>query len=221
MFDYKEVELTGLKIDMNFRATLPLETVARELDYSVEELKKELLNYRYPQHITELDIYDLLALSTTAILLKDNGIDTAFKLLNLADNISDCLTPPQKATYTIIRVNCQMEVNRLIIHKCKETETVQKWFNTNYSNCISNSKLVKFDKNNILLKPLKLKRPDALVNIEGVIYPVECKIRFLNHHLKQLRGYMKLMNVDKGYAVASEFSDNLERSEDIICITSA
>ena len=60
MFDYKEVELTGLKIDMNFRATLPLETVARELDYSVEELKKELLNYRYPQHITELDEVKIL-----------------------------------------------------------------------------------------------------------------------------------------------------------------
>lgn len=220
MFDYKKVELTGLKININFRTTLPLETVARELEYSVEDLKKELLDYRYPENITELDIHDLLALSTTPILLKDNGIDTAFKLLNLADNISDYLIPSQKATYTIMRVNCEMEVNRLIIHRCKETETVQKWFNTNYNKCIENSKLVKFNKNNPKLKSLKLKRPDALVDIGGIIYPVECKIKFLNHHLKQLRGYMELMNVNKGYAVALKFSDSLERSDDIICITS-
>lgn len=220
MFNNKEVELTGLKIDIKFRATLPLETVAKEIDYSLEKLKVDLLHYRYPENIKELDVYDLLALSTTTILLKDNGIDIAFKLLNLADNLSEYLTPSQKAAYIIMRLNCEVEVNRIFVHQCRETESVQKWFNNNYSQCIENSKLIKFNKNNSQLKPLKLKRPDALVNINGTIYPVECKLKFRNHNLKQLRGYMELMNVDKGYAVAPHFSDSLERSKDIICIIS-
>jgi hypothetical protein len=53
-------------------------------------------------------------------------------------------------------------------------------------------------------------KPDFFIEREGMISPVEIKLRnFTNHHVKQLRRYMTLYNCQTGYAVAPKLTGKL------------
>jgi len=213
-------ELIQKKEDLDKAFSLPVKTIAEQIGYTEDQLKSQLLKNHFPKDITHLGIYDLLALSTTTILLTENGTDVGYKLIGIAEEMSVFLPHIQQRAFDYLRMSCFGEVTRIVKYQLEEKERVQNWFNKNYSKVIPEGNLIKFTKSNAQLKALKLKRPDALISIDGIIYPVECKLDFRNYNLKQLRGYMDLIKVDKGYAVAPKFSDSLERSDDIICITS-
>ena len=88
---------------------------------------------------------------------------------------------------------------------CHELGSVHPWFRANHATLLPNSKLIPVvAKNN--------KRPDFLVDIDGKIFPVECKLEFTATSLKQLLGYMKLWNVKTGYAVAETLKCELPSS---------
>jgi len=86
-----------------------------------------------------------------------------------------------------------------------ELGSVHPWFRTNHTTLIPNSKLIPVIAKN-------KKRPDFLVDINGEIFPVECKLEFTATSLKQLLGYMKLWKVKTGYAVAEVLKCKLPSS---------
>lgn len=93
---------------------------------------------------------------------------------------------------------------------CSELGSVHPWFRANYATLIPNSKLIPVVAKN-------KKRPDFLVDINGDIFPVECKREFTAASLKQLLGYMKLWKVKTGYAVAETLKCNLPPSVIFFC----
>jgi hypothetical protein len=58
--------------------------------------------------------------------------------------------------------------------------------------------------------------PDFISSENNIDYPVECKIKFTERGLNQLKTYMVEMGVDKGYAVA--FSCEIELPNNITFI---
>ena len=86
-----------------------------------------------------------------------------------------------------------------------ELGSVHPWFRANCAALIPNSKLIPVVARN-------RKRPDFLIDINGEIFPVECKLEFTTTSLKQLLGYMTLWKVKAGYAVAETLKCELPSS---------
>lgn len=94
------------------------------------------------------------------------------------------------------------ESSRNFASSCNELGSVHPWFRANHATLLPNSKLIPVVAKN-------KKRPDFLVDIDGEIFPVECKQEFTATSLKQLLGYMKLWKVKTGYAVAESLKCEL------------
>jgi hypothetical protein len=91
-----------------------------------------------------------------------------------------------------------------LIMRVRESEhgKIHSWFKKSHKSVIPDSKLIK-------VQSRDRKRPDFLVEVNGSIYPVECKLTFHRYNIKQLHGYMNLWDVSIGYAVAAKLTCEL------------
>lgn len=104
----------------------------------------------------------------------------------------------EKNTFDWLACAVVSDVSNNIISRSCEVGKTHKWFKENHGVAIPGSKLIPVVAKN-------KKRPDFLVEIQGCVYPVECKLKFGTPALSQLKGYMKLWNVHQGFAVATQF----------------
>lgn len=148
----------------------------------------------------EFDILDLMVFwriaSDTEIPIKGMGkyIDSKISLL------------PEEKTRTLHWLkSCVLTEVTLGMESRANESSICTWFSANLDKLIPGSKLIK-------VEAVDKKRPDFLIEISGVVYPVECKKDFTICGLKQLEEYMSLWKVDKGYAVSRKLSCKLPSS---------
>lgn len=136
-----------------------------------------------------LDVYDVLAIVRCA-----SGKSATVKLLEIAERLSN-----NSLTSSILRMAVIEGLALDISSARSERSSVQSWFENNFKDYFPDAKLVK-------VYALKRKRPDCILDINGVHYPVECKLNFSRRGLAQLEQYMDLWKVNFGIAVAHQFS---------------
>ena len=155
----------------------------------------------------KLSILDVLGFRAKCFTYSD--FDLGFKLDKLIDfmlNHSENLTD-EDFRQNIVWMWAAIKYESLhnFASYFHELGSVHPWFRANHADLIPNSKLIPVVAKN-------KKRPDFLVDINGDIFPVECKLEFTATSLKQLLGYMKLWKVKTGYAVAEVLKCKLPSS---------
>lgn len=156
---------------------------------------KQLCQDLWEKEVTTLSVFDILSLKLWAYY----G-DVPFNCFPLLNKLEKHLDHQAQLTYAVLKTAVISEIAN--IERNKEFKNIHTWFNTNYQHAIPNGTLVK-----VISRDRK--RPDFVVVIENVEYPVECKINFNAAGLKQLKNYMRLWKVNKGYAVAQKLSCSL------------
>ena len=148
---------------------------------------------------SNLSIWNLLAIMRHSSLTADTDWDIP-KLIDKVFYFA--LTENDKWTVNWLKLAVIEGIGSDILARTSESGLIHPWFQANYKNFITNAELVP-----VIAK--QGKRPDFLVNIDGVVCPVECKLIFGKPALKQLQGYMNLWQSSIGYAVANKFKVNL------------
>lgn len=143
--------------------------------------------------VESLTIYDLLAVWHQAefenIALPE--------MSRIFEEVFLFFSPQERATIARLKMMVVTEIATMILGRTSESGRVCSWFRKNIESIIPGGELVE-------VKAIKKKRPDFLVKQEEIVYPVECKLCFDDKAVRQLQGYMKLWQVEKGYAVAPE-----------------
>jgi len=142
-----------------------------------------------------LSAFDLLVVWQRSDYL---GFDVKCYVQQLKNLFYPHFDEKDKATFDWIACAVVTDISNNIISRNSEHGKVHKWFKLNHSAVIPGSKIIKVVAKN-------KKRPDFLIKLNGLTYPVECKLSFGTNALKQLQGYMKLWNAPIGFAVASKF----------------
>jgi hypothetical protein len=146
----------------------------------------------FPSH---LSVWNLLAIARHSSLASDIVLDMG----RLIDNqFLPYLTQSDRWSVGWLKLAVIEAICTDGQGRASELGLIHPWFRDNYNRFIVNAELVP-----VIAK--ERKRPDFLVNVDGVVCPVECKLSFGKPALKQLQGYMKLWQSPVGYAVANTF----------------
>lgn len=105
----------------------------------------------------------------------------------------------ESLTFAHIKQSVMIDISHSLNCTSGELGFVHRWFEQNHSQVIPGSKLVKVESKD-------QKRPDFLVELDGKVYPVECKLTFSDKGKKQLLNYIRLWGSSHGYAVAIRFT---------------
>lgn len=161
----------------------------------------KIQSFIWAKNPTTVSYKDVLAIVRVSSLL---NIQCKFSdILNIADS----LQTENSMVDSILRMSIVECISYESIGRMREVSTVHPWFSQNYQKYIPNSQIA---------EPYSInrKRPDFIVSINEVHYPVECKLTFGVDGLRKLKMYMKLWRVNKGFAVGKrstvEFPPNIE-----------
>lgn len=180
--------------------------IAEHLGIDHRDLENFLISH-FGYAKQKLSILDVLGFRAKCFTYSD--FELGFKLDKLIDfilNDSDCLTNEDFRRNIIwMWAAIKYESMHNFASRFGEVGSVHPWFRANHATLIPGSKLIPVVAKN-------KKRPDFLVDINGDVFPVECKLEFTATSLKQLLGYMKLWKVKTGYAVAETLSCELPPS---------
>ena len=180
------------------------------IDLGIEwEVFENICFVLFKESVPYLTAFDLLA-----IQLKADYLDICIKKLD-QDYIQNIFSPywtnKEKITFAWMSHCVLMDISHNDLCRSSEFGRVHLWFNTNYGIAIKDSQLIP-----VIAK--KGQRPDFLIKVDGVIFPVECKLKFDSKAITQLQKYMKLWGVKHGYAVAPKFTVSLPNNiEKIVC----
>lgn len=159
----------------------------------------------FPLHLTA---WDLLAVFRHSSLI---GCEIA-DLWSLVDSVFyPCFTAKERRTLAWLKLSVMEGVGQDALCQSSEGFRVSGWFRDNFLEFFPNGTLLKVQSRN-------RKRPDFLIDIEGTVIPVECKLSFGKPALKQLSEYIKLWGTKRGIAVATKFVTDVPANIDrIIC----
>jgi hypothetical protein len=170
--------------------------IAQELRIEHKSLEDFLVSH-FGYAKEKLSILDILGVRAKCFTYSDFNI--GFNLDKLIDfilyNKEGLINEEDRCNIVWMWAAIKYESLHNFSSSCSELGGVHPWFRSNYQTLIPNSKLIPVISKN-------KKRPDFLVDINGKVFPVECKRKFTAKSLKQLLGYMKLWKVKTGYAVA-------------------
>lgn len=185
------------------KISLSIVFVASELNVDLAEFTARVKkHFGYSKdYLTILDLFGIWS----RCIYKD--FDIAIDFAELLDELinSSLVSDEDRVNFTWIRSGILYELANNWALASTEIGEIHPYFRRNYADLIPGSTLVK-------VVARGKKRPDFLVSIEGIIYPVECKIEFMSAGKKQLEGYMKRWNVEKGYAVAKKLICKLPKN---------
>jgi hypothetical protein len=139
----------------------------------------------------DLSIYDLMVLWREITYAGLNSLET----LSCIDSFQYFMSDQEFATFCRLKFSVVVDASLVLAGRSGEHGRVHSWFTRNVGSVIPGASLIK-------VKAIQNKRPDFLVSIDRVVFPVECKLSFNKSALKQLQGYMSLWEVDRGFAVA-------------------
>lgn len=180
--------------------------IAEHLGIDHRDLENFLISH-FGYAKQKLSTLDVLGFRAKCFTYSD--FELGFKLDKLIDfilNNSDCLTDEDFRRNIIwMWAAIKYESMHNFASRFCEAGSVHPWFRDNHATLIPNSKLIPVVAKN-------KKRPDFLVDVNGDVFPVECKLEFTATSLKQLLGYMKLWKVKTGYAVAETLKCELPPS---------
>jgi hypothetical protein len=185
------------------RLVVPVAWIADETGIGLEALS-EMVKDHFGYEKEFLSVLDLFGVWSKCVY---QDFDVAFKLNKLIGEIlrSGIVDEEERANYTWIKAAIFYELSNNWTATFCEVDSIHPYFRKNHATLIPGSELIK-------VTAKQKKRPDFLVKVEGVVYPVECKIEFTNQGLKQLQGYMKIWNAEKGYAVARKLKSKLPKN---------
>jgi hypothetical protein len=148
-----------------------------------------------------LSVWNLLAIMRHSSLNGDVGF--GMNIPNLIDQaFYPYLTESDRWTVAWLRLAVNEGIGADISCRTSEQGLIHNWFVGNYKRFIASAELTP-----VIAK--QGKRPDFLVTVDGITFPVECKLVFGKPAFKQLQGYMNLWQSSIGYAVANKFTVNL------------
>lgn len=119
-------------------------------------------------------------------------------LTALVDQVLDLMPQTERESFVWLCAGIKFEVYSHFTGRLGEIGRVHSWFKENAGDAIPGATIVSRRGRQGIGKP------DFWVEIEGLLYPVECKLRFDNKALKQLQRYILGWNTFKGFAVAPE-----------------
>ena len=158
----------------------------------------------YNQPMPFLSRFELLAVAQRASYL-DINFD---KIFDLVDKIFyPHMIDRDTKTFVWLKHSVLQDVCDNFRVRTSEDGRVTRWFMQQYTQLFEGAKLLP-------VVARQGKRPDLLLEYEGFVIPVECKLSFNSRSLKQLQGYMKLWNSPKGIAIAPKYAVDLP--QDII-----
>ena len=146
-------------------------------------------------------VWQLLAIARCASL-KDEAKISSSLLIITRKYFESRLSGPDKGAMKWMALAVMEGYSLDLLSRSSEIGGVHPWFKDNHERLIPGSELIK-------VKSKDKKRPDFLVKVNEIVSPVECKIDFGPHGLKQLKSYMRLWESPVGYAVAKTFTVNL------------
>jgi hypothetical protein len=186
------------------------EVLASELGLSIEDFQ-EFLKASFVKDVKVFNCFTILALSQITIYIKFPKLEARLKtFFTLGNNLAFLSGEDTDVVYRSLERAVITEFASTLRGIDSEIISVHPWFEKNYSNLISGSKLIP-------VKAINRKRPDFLIELNSLIIPVECKKVFSVRSLSQLQGYMKLWKVNKGVAVANKYTCSLPSN--IIALT--
>ena len=153
--------------------------IAARLDIQHETFMRFVVSH-FGYSKADLSILDLLGIRARCFTYSD--YELGFKLDKIIGLIieSDALGNDLRANLTWMFSAIKYEATNNWKSTTQELGGVHAWFRQNHQSVIPNSKLVK-------VVARDKKRPDFLVRLDDLIYPVECKIEFTSQSLKQLK----------------------------------
>ncbi|MBW4675952.1 MAG: hypothetical protein KME52_18595 [Desmonostoc geniculatum HA4340-LM1] len=184
-------------IDHEGQLVVDSRLIAEELGID-SELLDELSHLLWDRSVEYLSAFDLLAIWLIA------SYDD-IKLPNVVETVDKfyfCLDEQSRTSLHWLKHAVISEIAWCIKCRSSEQGRVHAWFSKNFKLFIPNGELVKFVSKN-------KKRPDFLIKIDGIVYPVECKLTFNKPALIQLQGYIKTWDVSQGFAVAPKTTCDL------------
>jgi hypothetical protein len=153
-----------------------------------------------------LNVTDLLAITRCRSLLFPE-CNISF-LIDVAEVMSN-----GDPAHQWLRMSVVEGISHDMLCRSSEKAVVQDWFEKNYTNYLPEATLVKaYSKDG--------QRPDCIVDIGGIHYPVECKLNFSKRGTSQLKKYMKIWGVNTGVAVAKKFSTTVPSQVTAILVAS-
>jgi hypothetical protein len=167
--------------------------VAEQLDIEQLAVENSLLSGILQKPF--LNTFDVLAIIRCLSLLRyfEANKNVLPNLFVLAERLA-VDTP----AFSLLKLAVTEGLSLDLLGDSSEKSSVQGWFEKNFKTYFPEAKLVE-------VYSIERKRPDCILDIAGVHYPVECKLNFSKRGLSQLKKYMKLWNVDRGIAVANDF----------------